>query len=43
VFVPEGETHTVAELGDMWKETHSHRALAAQDLLTNVSGSGAPS
>ena len=43
VFVPEGETQTVAELGDVWKETHSHRALAARDLLRNVAGSGAPS
>ncbi|HEX5450468.1 MAG TPA: non-canonical purine NTP pyrophosphatase [Gaiellaceae bacterium] len=43
VFIPEGETQTVAELGDTWKETHSHRALAAQDLLRNVTGSGAPS
>jgi XTP/dITP diphosphohydrolase len=33
VFVPRGETHTVAELGDGWKATHSHRALAAQALL----------
>lgn len=43
VFVPEGETRTVAELGDAWKETHSHRALAARDLLRNVGDSGAPS
>jgi XTP/dITP diphosphohydrolase len=32
VFVPEGETCTVAELGDRWKASHSHRALAAQAL-----------
>lgn len=32
VFVPEGETATVAELGDAWKETHSHRARAAAAL-----------
>ena len=43
VFVPDGETRTVAELGDAWKVEHSHRALAAQDLLRNASGSGAPS
>lgn len=33
VFVPRGETRTVAELGDEWKAVHSHRALAAQSLL----------
>lgn len=32
VFVPLGETRTVAELGDAWKAEHSHRALAAQAL-----------
>ena len=32
VFVPLGETRTVAELGDAWKALHSHRALAAQEL-----------
>jgi XTP/dITP diphosphohydrolase len=32
VFVPRGETRTVAELGDAWKRSHSHRALAAQAL-----------
>lgn len=32
VFVPLGETHTVAELGDAWKAEHSHRALAARAL-----------
>ena len=33
VFVPLGETRTVAELGDSWKSEHSHRALAARALL----------
>jgi XTP/dITP diphosphohydrolase len=33
VFVPRGETRTVAELGDAWKAMHSHRALAARALL----------
>lgn len=33
VFVPRGETRTVAELGDVWKARHSHRALAARALL----------
>ena len=32
VFVPEGETSTVAELGDAWKSVHSHRARAAAAL-----------
>ena len=36
VFVPLGETKTVAELGDAWKTQHSHRALAAQALLARV-------
>jgi XTP/dITP diphosphohydrolase len=33
VFVPEGERRTVAELGDEWKDRHSHRARAARGLL----------
>jgi XTP/dITP diphosphohydrolase len=33
IFVPEGETRTVAELGNGWKRKHSHRARAAQALL----------
>jgi XTP/dITP diphosphohydrolase len=32
VFVPEGETRTVAELGDAWKRRNSHRARAARAL-----------
>jgi XTP/dITP diphosphohydrolase len=32
LFVPDGETQTVAELGDAWKTTHSHRARAATAL-----------
>jgi XTP/dITP diphosphohydrolase len=32
VFVPEGETKTVAQLGDEWKARHSHRARAAGAL-----------
>ena len=32
VFVPEGETRTVAELGDEWKAAWSHRARAARAL-----------
>jgi XTP/dITP diphosphohydrolase len=32
IFVPEGETRTVAELGDDWKRANSHRARAAAAL-----------
>ena len=32
IFVPEGETRTVAELGNDWKRTNSHRARAAHAL-----------
>jgi len=32
VFVPEGETETVAQLGNNWKTAHSHRARAAHAL-----------
>lgn len=37
VFVPEGETRTVAELGNEWKSRHSHRAAAARELLALLS------
>ena len=30
IFVPRGESATVAELGDAWKSEHSHRAEAAR-------------
>jgi XTP/dITP diphosphohydrolase len=33
VFVPDGETETVAQLGNSWKAEHSHRARAARALL----------
>lgn len=33
IFVPEGEDQTVAELGDEWKASNSHRARAARALL----------
>jgi XTP/dITP diphosphohydrolase len=36
IFVPAGETKTVAQLGDVWKAEHSHRARAAQALLAAV-------
>jgi XTP/dITP diphosphohydrolase len=32
IFIPDGETRTVAELGDEWKCEHSHRARAARAL-----------
>ena len=32
IFVPEGGARTVAELGDDWKQAHSHRARAAAAL-----------
>jgi XTP/dITP diphosphohydrolase len=36
VFVPAGESRTVAELGDEWKRAHSHRAAATGDLLARI-------
>jgi XTP/dITP diphosphohydrolase len=36
VFVPHGQTRTVAELGDDWKAEHSHRAVAARALLDSI-------
>jgi XTP/dITP diphosphohydrolase len=36
VFVPRGETKTVAERGDAWKAVHSHRALGAKALVERV-------
>jgi XTP/dITP diphosphohydrolase len=33
IFVSEGETRTVSELGNDWKRLHSHRALAARALV----------
>ena len=32
LFVPTGKSATVAELGDVWKSKHSHRAQAARAL-----------
>jgi len=34
IFVPLGESRTVAELGDAWKSEHSHRARAARELAS---------
>ena len=36
IFVPAGETRTVAELGDDWKRTHSHRTRAAMALVETL-------
>jgi XTP/dITP diphosphohydrolase len=36
IFVPDGETQTVAELGNAWKAEHSHRARAARALAAAV-------
>ena len=36
VFVPSGESDTVAELGNEWKSRNSHRARAAQSLLNAI-------
>ena len=38
IFVPDGEERTVAELGNTWKRTNSHRARAAAALATRVPG-----
>jgi XTP/dITP diphosphohydrolase len=40
VFVPDGETATVAQLGNKWKQRHSHRARAAAALAGRVSDAG---
>jgi XTP/dITP diphosphohydrolase len=47
VFIPEGETRTVAELGNAWKAENSHRARAARALtrdprLPPAAAGGAP-
>jgi XTP/dITP diphosphohydrolase len=36
VFVPRGESRTVAELGNAWKAEHSHRARAARALASEL-------
>lgn len=36
IFVPTGETRTVAELGNAWKRRHSHRARAARALVDAI-------
>ena len=37
IFVPAGEQRTVAELGNDWKRSNSHRARAAAALLRSLS------
>jgi XTP/dITP diphosphohydrolase len=39
IFIPDGERHTVAELGNDWKAEHSHRANAARALLAELGDS----
>jgi XTP/dITP diphosphohydrolase len=36
VFVPIGESRTVAELGNEWKRAHSHRAAATRALFAGL-------
>jgi len=36
IFVPVGEQRTVAELGNDWKRSNSHRARAAAQLAANL-------
>jgi XTP/dITP diphosphohydrolase len=42
VFVPHGQSRTVAELGDAWKAEHSHRAVAARALRAQPVFSSTP-
>jgi XTP/dITP diphosphohydrolase len=37
IFVPRGESRTVAELGNRWKAGNSHRARAARELANSLS------
>jgi XTP/dITP diphosphohydrolase len=39
IFVPAGESQTVAELGNAWKAEHSHRAKAARALADSIAAS----
>jgi XTP/dITP diphosphohydrolase len=41
IFVPAGESRTVAELGNAWKAEHSHRARAAWALRAALEGRAA--
>jgi XTP/dITP diphosphohydrolase len=42
VFVPEGETRTVAHLGNKWKAKHSHRARAARAMSDMINARARP-
>ena len=37
IFIPDGAEQTVAELGDQWKTSNSHRARAARALEARLS------
>ncbi len=39
IFIPEGSSRTVAEIGEEWKRQHSHRARAALALAAEVAAS----
>ena len=39
IFVPAGDTRTVAEIGDAWKSRNSHRARAARALAEAIAAS----
>ncbi|HEX4521547.1 MAG TPA: non-canonical purine NTP pyrophosphatase [Gaiellaceae bacterium] len=40
IFIPDGDTRTVAEIGDAWKRRNSHRARAAQALEAAIVAGG---
>ena len=42
IFVPGGEERTVAELGNAWKRSHSHRARAAAALAARYQSVARP-
>src|SRR5262249_46855019 len=42
IFIPAGDTRTVAEIGDEWKRRNSHRARAAQALTAAIEARRTP-
>jgi XTP/dITP diphosphohydrolase len=36
IFIPAGDSQTVAEIGEAWKRQNSHRARAAQALVAAI-------
>jgi XTP/dITP diphosphohydrolase len=42
IFVPDGDTRTVAEIGETWKRQNSHRAKAALALVEALEASRSP-